>query len=421
MAKFQREFILFSILGIAVLIVLLNFGQAYTLRMLVEASCYAILALGLSIQWGYAGLFNAGVMGFIAVGGFVTMLVCFPINDSFWESDGPAALGIFLLKVSVIIVTMVGLSQIHRFGVSERFKTIFLIIALLIAFFVFNSALAPVARLIEKEAGFIGGFGLPVGIGWAAGGIAAAAIAYFIGKACLGLRSDYLAIATLGFAEIIKAILKNADWLTRGILTVSPLPWPVPTPNDLGFVAARATYLCLTATIVVVIFVLLQRAYHAPWGRMMRTIRDNEIAAAAMGKNVNFRRLQIFVIGSGLIGLGGAALITSVRIFDPAGFHPFQHTFLIWVMVLFGGAGNNLGAIFGAVAIYIIWTMSEPVTLVLFEIASNYGAMWFGWEAPSDFMARALQTRVFIAGLTIVLALRYVPKGLIPERIHKES
>ena len=83
-----------------------------------------------------------------------------------------------------------------------------------------------------------------------------------------------------------------------------------------------------------------------------------------MGKNVNFRRLEIFVIGSGLIGLGGAALITSVRIFDPAGFHPFQHTFLIWVMVLFGGAGSNLGAIFGAVAIYIIWTMSEPVTLV---------------------------------------------------------
>ena len=266
MAKFQREFILFSILGIAVLIVLLNFGQAYTLRMLMEASCYAILALGLTIQWGYAGLFNAGVMGFIAVGGFVTMLMCFPINDSFWESDGPAALGIFFLKVSVIIIAMVVLSQIHRIGVSERIKTISLIIALLIAFFVFNSALAPVAQLIEKEAGFIGGFGLPVGIGWIAGGIAAAVIAYFIGKACLGLRSDYLAIATLGFAEIIKAILKNADWLTRGTLTVSPLPWPVPTPNDLGFVAARAAYLCLMAAIVAVVFILLQRGLSCSLG-----------------------------------------------------------------------------------------------------------------------------------------------------------
>ena len=143
--------------------------------------------------------------------------------------------------------------------------------------FVFNSALAPVARLIEKEAGFIGGFGLPVGIGWIAGGIAAAVIAYFIGKACLGLRSDYLAIATLGFAEIIKAILKNADWLTRGTLTVSPLPWPVPTPNDVGFVAARAAYLCLMAAIVAVVFVLLQRAYHAPWGRMMRAIRTMKL------------------------------------------------------------------------------------------------------------------------------------------------
>jgi branched-chain amino acid transport system permease protein len=93
---------------------------------------------------------------------------------------------------------------------------------------------------------------------------------------------------------------------------------------------------------------LLERAWHAPWGRMMRAIRDNEEAAEAMGKDVNARRLEIFVLGNVIIGLGGAALISFAGIFDPQGFAPLQHTFLIWVMVILGGAGNNLGAVFGA-------------------------------------------------------------------------
>ena len=240
-------------------------------------------------------------------------------------------------------------------------------------------------------------------------------------RACLGLRSDYLAIATLGFAEIIKAILKNADWLSRGTLTVSPLPWPVPTPNELGFVAARGLYFVVVVVIIVALFILLQRAYRAPWGRMMRAIRDNDIAAAAMGKDVNFRRLQIFVLGSGMIGLGGAVLVTFNRIFDPAGFTPLHHTFIVWVMVLVGGSGNNLGTIFGAIAIYMIWIMSEPVTLFLFEIGSHYGSLWFGWESSPDLTLRALQSRLFIIGLTITLALRYIPQGMIPEKVGKVS
>lgn len=415
MNRYQREIILFSIALVAILVILIGFGEAYTTRLMVEIACHAVLALGLTIQWGYAGVFNAGVMGFMAVGAFVTMLFSFSINDEFWSSEGPGALAGLGVQVLLLAIVIAALTQLHRFGISQRIKTACLLTALIIAFFVFNNAVEPVARVIEGQAGFIGGFGLPVIVGWIAGGIAAAFVAYGIGKACLGLRSDYLAIATLGFAEIIKAILKNADWLTRGTLTVSPLPWPVPTPNDIGFVLARSAYLSLMAVIVVAMFLLLQRAYHAPWGRMMRAIRDNEVAAAAMGKDVNFRRLEIFVLGSGLIGIGGAALTTFGRIFDPAGFHPLKNTFVIWVMVLVGGAGSNLGAIFGATAIYIIWTMSEPLTLFVFDVVANYGTEWFNWEPPADLAARALQTRVFLIGLTITIALRYVPHGLIPE------
>ncbi len=417
--RYRREYLLFALVGIAILIITMTFGEAYALRMLAEAACYAILALGLTLQWGYAGLFNAGGMGFVAIGGFIAMLVSFPVNDAFWGSQSAAALGEFLLEALVIVLFVIGLTQVHRIGIRGKLKGACILIGLLSAFFLINNQLLPVARLIESEAGFIGGLGLPVLLGWIAGGLAAAFIAYWIGRACLGLRADYLAIATLGIAEIIKAILKNADWLSRGTLTVSPLPWPVPTPNDIGFVAARSAYLALTAVLVAVIFVLLQRAYHAPWGRMMRAIRDNEISAAAMGKDINFRRLQVFVVGSGIIGFGGAALISFARIFDPSSFTPLKHTFLVWVMVLVGGAGNNLGAIFGAVAVYIIWLMGEPITLFLFESVREIGSLWFDWKAPDDLMTRALQARVFFIGLTITLALRFVPNGLIPERIDK--
>ena len=419
MKEYRRELIILPILLVGVLAVLAIFGQAYTLRVLAEAACYALLALGLTIQWGYAGLFNAGIMGLIAIGGFMTVLFSFPVNEAFWNSKGPAELCWLAVRLLVICLIVFAISQVHRLGVPKKLRTIATVVAALVGFLLFNDALQPVARMIEREAGFIGGFGLPVAVGWIFGGLAAGCVAYGIGKICLGLRSDYLAIATLGIAEIIKAILKNADWLTRGTLTVSPLPWPVPTPNELGFVTARAAYLSVIAIMIAVVFIGVQRAYRAPWGRMMKAIRDNEISAAAMGKDINFRRLEIFVLGSTLIGIGGAALITFSRIFDPAGFHPLHHTFLIWVMVIIGGAGSNAGAIFGAVGIYIIWTMSEPLALLVFDFFGPYLATVFQLDSTDDLTNRALQMRVFVIGLTITLALRYMPQGLIPERSRK--
>jgi branched-chain amino acid transport system permease protein len=413
----KKDIILFSLLAALILIVFASQGSAYSVRVLAEASCYAILALGLSIQWGYAGLFNAGVMGFVALGGFITMLFSFPTNDDFWNTDLPGQLGGVGLKALFSVAIIYGLTQLKRLGVSKKIRLPVIIIASAILYLWVMTSLGPVAEAIESEAGFIGGLGLPVWVGWLVGGGIAGGIAYFIGHICLGLRSDYLAIATLGIAEIIKAFLKNADWLTRGTLTVSPLPWPVPQAGDIGFLAARASYLSLTAVLIAVIFFLLHRAYNAPWGRTMRAIRDNENSSAAMGKDVNRRRLEVFILGSVLMGIGGAALVTFNGIFDPSGFLPLNHTFLVWVMVILGGAGNNKGTIFGAVFIYIVWTMSEPAALFLIDVARTLGDSWFGWQAPGDLDSRALQARVFVIGLIISLVLRYAPKGLFPEKV----
>ncbi len=413
----KREFIVFGLLGLFILVIFTQMGTAFSLRMLMEASCYAIIALGLTIQWGYAGLFNVGIMGFIAVGGFLTMLISFPVNDKFWNSSMPAELGMVFVYALVGIALTWAITKSGHFGVSKKLRTFLAVTTGAIAYLVVMNTLGPVGDEIESKAGFIGGFGLPVFVGWVVGGLGAGIIAYYVGHICLGLRSDYLAIATLGIAEIIKAVFKNADWLTQGTLTVSPLPWPTPTPNDVGFIAARSGYLVVTTILVVVIYFALQRAYNAPWGRMMRAIRDNEVSSAAMGKNVNKRRLEIFILGSILMGLGGAALITSTRIFDPSGFLPLNHTFLIWVMVILGGSGNNLGAIFGAIFVYLIWIISEPAAILMFQTIQTYGLAWFDWNAPSDLISRALQMRVFVIGLTITLVLRFAPQGVLPEKV----
>ena len=417
LANYRREVALFSGLLIMIVVVMSQMGIAYSTRMLVEASCYAIIALGLTIHWGYAGLFNAGIMGFIAIGAFMTMLFSIPVNEEFWNSEHAADLGGVFFRLLIGIGLIVGSIQLKKFEFAQKWQRLVTVLLMAVVYVMFMSSLDPVANAIEKEVGFIGGFGLPVWIGWLAGGLVAGLISYGIGHVCLGLRSDYLAIATLGIAEIIKAFLKNADWLTRGTLTVSPLPWPTPGPAELGFELARATYLSVTAIMIGLIFFLLTRAYNAPWGRMLRAIRDNETSALAMGKNVNKRRLEVFVFGSVLMGIGGAALASFNGIFDPSGFIPLNHTFLIWVMVILGGSGNNLGTLFGAIFVYIIWTMSAPVALYIFDLIRTLGDAWFNWQAPGDLDSRALQARVFVIGLTITLVLRYAPKGLIPERI----
>ena len=412
-----RELILFGALLVVVLAIYANMGTAYSTRMLVEASCYAILALGLTIQWGYAGQFNAGVMGFVALGGFCAMLFSVPVNEAFWGTELPGELGRVLLYGIAAALLVYGASKLGRLGVPKKLRIAITVVLAVVLYLIVISLLRDVTSEIQSRAGFVGGFGLPAWTGWIVGGALAGGIGYFIGRMCLGLRSDYLAIATLGIAEIIKAFLKNSDWLTRGTATVSPLPWPTPGPSELGFTLARALYLSITAAMIAVIFLLLHRAYHAPWGRMIRAIRDNEISAAAMGKDINKRRLEIFVLGCILMGIGGAALTSFNSLFDPQGYLPLNHTFLVLVMVILGGPGNNLGTIFGAVAVYIIWLMSEPLALFLMHSGVALGQAWFDWQPPGNLDSRALQARVFVIGLLISLVLRFAPKGLLPERV----
>ncbi len=425
----KRAIILYLSLFVLIIIVGLFMGAPFTVRLCVEAAAYSLIALGLNIQWGYGGLFNFGIMGFIMIGGFAVTFISVPLNMEFWNSDGP----FMLLKV--IIAALIGAAliiianKLPRFGVKGAPHKVAQIIAWISAYILYRSQIDPAAAYIEENSEFVGGLGLPVILGWAFGGLLAAIIAFIIGKIALGLRTDYLAIATIGISEIIRALIKNMDWLTRGTLTVSPVPWPVPKPQDFqamgvdslqSFLYARSLYLIVALLLLFITLFLIQRAYQGPWGRMMRAIRDNHIAAGSMGKDVKARQLEIFIFGSVLIGIGGAILTSFAQIFDPGGYQPINHTFVIWVMVIVGGAGNNFGALFGGFFIYIIWILSEPVSQALLTNLSAYFELW-GLGAIPDIESRSVQMRVFVLGMVITFALRYAPKGLIPEVIHQQK
>jgi len=427
--RLSRAALLYAGLVLLLIVIALLDGTPYTTRLLVEAGAYALIVLGLNIQWGYGGLFNFGIMGFLMVGGAAVTFISYPLNDKFWNSDGPLLLGKALLAAAIAAVIILAARQVHRIGIKGGWKTLLVTLAWFVGYVIFRSQMDPATASIVKNAGFVGGLGLPVLFGWAFGGLVAGGIAYVIGRICLGLRSDYLAIATIGISEILRQLIKNNQWLTRGTLTVSPIKWPVPLPQDyqaMGFdtqtslLYARGGFLLVVAALVAIVMFLLIRAYGGPWGRMMRAIRDNYIAAGSMGKDVTSRQLEIFVLGSVLIGVGGSILVSFTQIFDPNSYQTINHTFFLWVMIIVGGAGNNWGALFGAIFIYVVWLMSEPLAQALFGGISYLSAQ-IGWGAIPDIESRSLQMRVFVLGLVISVALRYAPNGLIPERAQRGS
>ncbi|MGR3567284.1 MAG: branched-chain amino acid ABC transporter permease [Pseudooceanicola nanhaiensis] len=391
----------------------------------------AIMALGLNLQWGFAGLFNVGVMGFVALGGLAAVLVSMPPVPAAWSAGGLRVILGLLAGAAVIVAAAQVVNRMKRFRIPAM-------IAVLVAGFflyrwIFDGGVAAVEAVNPASEGYLGGLGLPVLLAWPVGGLLAAGAAWIIGKTALGLRSDYLAIATLGIAEIVVAVMKNEDWLARGVKNVSGLPRPVPYEIDLqnapefteraaslGFDPVTAStlwvkllYAGLFAVVLAILLILAQRALHSPWGRMMRAIRDNETAAEAMGKDVTGRHLQIFILGSAICGIAGAMMTTLDGQLTPGTYQPLRFTFLIWVMVIVGGSGNNFGAVLGGMLIWFAWVQVEPLGRWLLELLTSSMS-----EGPlkAHLLDSAAHMRLLTMGILMLVVLRFSPRGLIPER-----
>ncbi|MYA89777.1 MAG: branched-chain amino acid ABC transporter permease [Boseongicola sp. SB0662_bin_57] len=423
-------------LAVAALIAATGFLQSWNvaLGILNMGLVSAIMALGVNMQWGYAGLFNIGVMGFLALGGLSTVIISKPPVIEAWDVGGPRVIFALLVGTAAIVAAILAWKRMP----AGKARAPALVAILVVGFFVyrwlFDPAVAAIEAVSPARAGNLGGLGLPVLFAWPVGALLAAGAAWVVGKAALGLRSDYLAIATLGISEIIIAVLKNEDWLSRGVKNVSGIPRPVPYEIDLqnserfvervsglGFdpvtastITVKLAYAGLFLAVLLLLLWLAQAALNSPWGRMMRAIRDNEVAAEAMGKDVTARHLQVFILGSAVCGLAGAMMTTLDGQLTPASYQPLRFTFLIWVMVIVGGSGNNFGAVLGGMLIWYLWVMVEPFGVAL--IGSITAGMPDGFWLKEHLLETAAHMRLLTMGLILLLVLRFSPRGLIPER-----
>lgn len=419
----------------ALLLIAVGIGQSWNVAFGILNLCLisAIMSLGVNIQWGYAGLFNVGIMGFAALGGLTAVLVSMPPIPEAWAAGG-MGVGLALLSLLATIVAIV----LVRRHAPVYLKFWLTVITVILGFILIRSLLDPAVDRIESvnpaHTGYLGGMGLPIVFSWLLGGLVAAGAAWLIGKISLGLRSDYLAIATLGISEIIIAIVKYEEWLSRGVKNVTGLPRPVPYEINLigadwfvgitGWLgvdvansASILVKLCYAALFLIVLAIIMwfsERALKSPWGRMMRAIRDNREAASAMGKDVTWRHLQIFVLGCAVCGIAGAMLTTLDGQLTPSGYIPLRYTFLIWVMVIIGGSGNNWGSVLGGFVIWFLWIEAEPLGNWLMQAITLY--MGEGNWLKQHLIASAAYTRLILMGGILLVVMRFSPKGLIPER-----
>jgi len=437
------------------LIILVGFLQSWSIALSILCFCLisAVMTMGANIQWGYAGLINFGIMGYTALGGLAAVLISVPPVREAWQGAG---LQMFLCLLIVVGIIFAVRFIIKKFKKSNRrnYVICFVIIAgLILLRLISGPAIETIEAVSPATTGFLGGLGLPIVFSWIVGAFFAGALAYVIGKIALGLRADYLAIATLLISEIVIAVIKHEDWLTRGVKNVIGLKRPVPYEIDLqtkewfinlvekfnqktlnlvtdvlekeqllkqlviegSTVFVKLCYAGLFTIVVIILLIITQKALYSPWGRMMRAIRDNEEAANAMGKNVVKQHLLIFVLGSAVVGIAGAMMVTYDGLFTPGSYRPMRYTFLIWVMVIVGGSGNNFGSILGGFAVWFLWIEAAPTALYIINIFTS------GLEDTNVIKLHLINSipyfRLLVMGIALLLVMRYRPKGILPEKI----
>ena len=291
------------------------------------ALTYAVICLGLNLQWGQTGLFNVGIAGFVAIGAYTSAILTTP----------------------------------------------------------------PGAHL--------GGFGLPIAVGWLGAMLLSGAASAAVGALTLRLRADYLAITTFGIAVTVQLVCLNSQALTGGPFGIGFIPRPF---ADLATspTAFSLAGLGLAVAVTALVYAALQRLIGSPWGRVLRAIRDDETAVEALGRSVTAFRLQSFAIGGAVMGLGGAMQAHAIGFIAPDDYLPAL-TFQVWTMLIIGGAGSNAGAVLGAVAIWALWSASGAAVTAL---------------VPPDLQARAAALQLVAIGIVLSACLVLRPRGLLSRK-----
>jgi len=309
------------------------------------AALLAVMALGLNVQWGYTGVFNFGIAGFFLVGAYTAAIMTKSPN----ESEFADYIGGFGDKLDFL-----------PFLATDQW--------------------------------------VPFLVGMVVSAAVCGALAFVLSIPTLRLREDYLAITTIGVAELLRTIVREEKNLVNGTRGLGGIPQPL---SDLaGGSDYKYVYAVIAVVLLIIVYIALERAIRSPWGRVLRALREDEEATEASGKNVYAFKTQAFVLGAAIMGAGGAAYAYETRAISPETFTHFFGTFVIWAMLIVGGSGNNKGAILGAYVIWGFWVASDLIQ---------------GYDLPELLATRISFFRDFSLGALIVIVLLLRPGGLLPE------
>lgn len=246
----------------------------------------------------------------------------------------------------------------------------------------------------------MGGFALPYLLALLGGMIAAGLLAWLVGVLTLRLRHDYLAIATFGVAVAFENLVRNAEWLAGGAKGLRGFTRPLQDQLGAGLLY-NSLFLTFVLGLLVLTYLFLEHLIRSPYGRLLRAIREDEVAAQSLGKRPSRIRLVSFVTGSVIMGLAGGLYATFYAFISPQDVLPIL-TFQLWAMLIVGGAGNNRGAVAGAFLIWGAWT------------ASGWALSRF---APVDVQLYTGSIQFILIGFVIVGMLLWRPQGLFPEKL----
>jgi neutral amino acid transport system permease protein len=379
---------------------------------------FALFALGLNLQFGYTGIINFGHVAFMGIGAYTVAVITFTWIDRARHLQEPIWGGVLIALFSLVAFIVVGVATSLIAG--EVLK--------------WMGASLDARRRTEVVSGLGGGLLAVVLVVWVVpfpltpmwamtfflagaallGMVFAAVAGTLLGLPALRLRADYLAIVTIGAAEILRRAFLNESWLTRGPLGLSARrgqrpfdhafgewAWPDQVAQWLGMRPDYTViFLFSILFVVLVVYLSYEILARSPYGRSLRAVREDEDLATALGKNVFSYKLQVMAIGGAVAALSGAFLLWQRQTIVPDDFHPLI-TFYAWIIVVIGGAGSNKGTILGAVT---FWTIFEGTRFL------GLGAA-LGLTLPQE---SAMRTALI--GLLLILLMLYKPEGILGRR-----
>ena len=324
----------------------------FLIDLLILFGIFAIISMSLNLEFGYTGIPNFGKMLAVAGGAFFVGAVPGRVLAYLFNTSA----GLDFIKNNLEVI-----SSINQVLMDDP--------AILICYLLFSLAGAA---------------------------LAGTALGYIASYPGIRLRGDYLAMTLLAMAEVLKIIGDNWEPFIGGSLGVR-----IPDPFRWVGGEYRSLYVALTIIgVTAAIFVYLEFVSRSPLGRTLRAVRDDELSARVYGKDVNRLRVKTLIVGCAIAAIGGALYSFLTASVSARDFNRVTHTFWPWVMVIVGGAGNNLGALVGA-GIFV--TLRRLITFYksYFEAFLPFDVVWLEY---------------MLLGLALIIVLLYRPEGLIPER-----